>query len=71
VHEAHLREGLRATPVVERQNQGATHPHIVERLSLMVNPGSEGVIPVALLHDELVANLFLQALVWNSGPRPI
>ena len=43
-----------------RQGQGATHPHVVERLSLVVDPGPQGAVPVALLHHDLVAKFLLQ-----------
>jgi hypothetical protein len=55
--------------VVEGQNQGATHPHVVERLSLVVDPGPQGAVPVALLHHDLVAKLFLQ-LVYRRRRIP-
>ena len=49
-----------AAPAVERQHQGAPNPDVVERLLLVVDPGSYRAVPVALLDDDLVAERLLQ-----------
>ena len=57
-----LGERGRSLPRVDRQRHGAAHPHIVERLLLLVGRQEVDAVPVAGLHRDLVAQLLDQLI---------
>ena len=66
MHVGDLGQRRRAVPAVDRQGQRAAHPHVVERLLLVVGRDDVAAVPVALLHRDLVAEL-LDELVARRG----
>src|ERR1700736_2949797 len=49
-------------PLVDSQRQRAAHPHVIERLLLMVRRDHVAAVPVALLQHDLVAESALKLL---------
>src|SRR5579871_6477801 len=77
MHDGDLRQPWRAAPAIDRQGQGATHPDIVKRLFLVVDPGAQGAVPVARLNLDLAVELLLQLVdrrgrvTAEFGGRPV
>ena len=60
----------RALPLVDGEEQGLAHAHVVERLLLVIGGHHVAAVPVALLHRDLVAELLHQLIARRGRQRP-
>src|SRR5262249_58993826 len=61
-HIRDFRERSRAVPLVDRERKGAAHARVIERLALVIGRYHVAAVPVALLKDDLVAELARELL---------
>ena len=62
LHVGDLGERGRAVPLVDRQRERPPDPDVVERLLLVIGRDHIAAVPVAALHDDLVAQLLLELI---------
>ena len=70
LYDGDLRQRLRALPLVDGQEQGLAHAHVVERLLLVIGRHHVAAVPVALLHRDLVAEFLLQLVARRRRQSP-